>query len=485
MARITNKTRADKANSSSEADHHCAQVCSAADQDLLCYPNTDTGNGERLIHRFGDQIRFCPEMRKWLIWDRKRWLPDNFGKVRRLAKITVRVFYAQAATLDDKAERTGAEKFARHSENAASLRAVLECAQCEEAIVVSARDLDSDPWLLNCLDGTIDLRTGELRQHDPKDLIIKLCPVRFDPNGRCELFKQFLRRIMGGSEELIAYVQRALGYAITGLVSEKALFLFVGDGDNGKTTLLELVRFIVGDYGAQVLIDTLMLKHENNASLSDLADLRGARFVTTSETEEGQRLWEGKLKYLTGMNEIKSCRKYENHVTFAPTHTLFVDANHRPVVRGTDRAIWNRLKLVPFTVTIPVGERDKNLREKLKVEAPGILAWLVQGCLEWQRLGLNDPDAVRNAHLDWRDESEPLRDFIGDCCELRSDASCTAHDLRDAYEFWATENDVDRLIPKQFAARLKNLGCTPARDKRTRRWMGIGLRPSGEMTGDA
>jgi len=445
---------------------------------LLCYPYTDTGNAERLVHLFGAQIRYCPEMKKWIVWDFKRWVPDTSGKARRLAKITVRNFYAQAAGIDDEKAREAAEGFARHSESAGSIRAMLECAQYEDGIAICAKELDSDPWLLNCLDGTIDLRTGEIRAHSPKDFITKLCAIHFDREARCDLFKQFLARIMADRTELIEYLQRAFGYALTGIVTEKAVFVLVGDGDNGKTTLLELFRFMLGDYAAQVLIDTLMLRQENNASLSDLADLRGARFVTTSETEEGQKLWEGKLKYLTGMNEIKTCRKYENHMTFPATHKFFLDANHRPVVRGTDKAIWNRLKPIPFRVSIPKEEQDKGLLDRLKAEAAAILAWAVEGCLAWQRLGLAEPEEVQGANQEWQAESDPLQDFIADSAELRPDAFCTSQDLRISYESWAAENGVHALPSNKFADRLKHLGCLSVRDKTTRGWKGIGLKVS-------
>ncbi|HLN00717.1 MAG TPA: phage/plasmid primase, P4 family [Bryobacteraceae bacterium] len=450
--------------------------------DLLCYPYTDTGNAERLVHLFGAQIRYCPEMKKWLVWDFKRWVPDTSGKARRLAKITVRNFYAQAAGIDDEKAREAAEGFARHSESAGSIRAMLECAQYEDGIAICAKELDSDPWLLNCLDGTIDLRTGQLRPHRQQDLITKLCPVKYDASAPCPRFMQFLDRILGANPALIAYVQRVFGYALTGDVNEKACFCLFGEGNNGKTTLLELFRYIMGDYAAQVMIDTLMTRRsqESNASLADLADLRGARFVTTSETEEGQRLAEGKLKYVTGMSEIKRCRKYENPITFPPTHKIFMDANHRPVVRGADSAIWSRLKLIPFTITIPKNEMDAHLLDKLKAEAPGVLAWAVKGGLDWQREGLVEPQEVLASVATWKCEDDPFKEFFEDRCEFSAAEATPVTNMWSEFCVWAEENGIKYPSRTRLYERLRLRGCSKAveRDesgKQVRCWKGVKL----------
>jgi putative DNA primase/helicase len=356
---------------------------------------------------------------------------------------------------------------------------MLTCAETEVAI--SAADFDCDPWLLNCYNGTIDLRTGNLRAHSPIDLITKLCPVDFDPNAPCERFAAFLSRILGHQPGLVDYVQRVLGYALTGLVREKACFCLFGDGNNGKTTLLELVRHIVGDYAAQVMIDSLMTRRsqESNTSMADLADIRGARFVTTSETEEGQRLAEGKLKFLTGMSEIKTCRKYENPVTFAPTHKIFMDANHRPVVLGTDRAIWDRLKLIPFVVSIPADEIDKDLLNKLKAEASGVLAWAVRGCLAWQQRGrLDEPLTVRDSVNSWQSDDDPYREFFEDVCEFDPAHSVPVADLLKEFRQWATENGIKVQSRTRLYQTLQRRECRQERQRdecgrQIRCWKGV------------
>ncbi len=446
---------------------------------LLQYPLTDSGNAERLIALHGDEIRYCVEMRKWLVWDGRRWAVDDMERIRQLVVRTSRALYTESAGIDDTVFREAVEKHALKSENAQAVTNTLAQAKLP-GVCVRASELDSSRWLLNVRNGTIDLKTGELREHRPGDLITKLAPVDFDPDATCDRFLSFIREILDGREDLMEYVQRAFGYALTGIVSEKALFAFFGSGNNGKTTLLEIVRYIVGEYGSQVLIDTLMTKrHEtSNASLADLADLRDARLVTTSEVEEGQRLAEGKVKYLTGMGEIKTCRKYENHISFQPTHTIFMDANHRPGVRGTDKAIWARLKPIPFTVAIPEEKQDKALMEKLKAEAPGILSWLVYGCLDWQKEGLGDPPEIQDEVAEWKTECDPLADFLDDCCVLTPAAATPSTKLWAAYLKWGEEQGEKHLIGrKKFADRLLVLGCEPDRNNALGRyWKGIGLR---------
>lgn len=257
------------------------------------------------------------------------------------------------------------------------------------------------------------------------------------------------------------------------------VFCLFGQGDNGKTTLLEIFRYVLGDYATQILVDTLMTKRHaaSNASLADLADLRGARFVTTTEADEGGRLAEAKLKYLTGMGEIKTCRKYENPIKFPPTHKILMDANHRPIVRGTDKAIWGRLKPIPFTVSIPEQEQDKALLEKLKQEAPGILVWAAYGCLDWQREGLGDPPEVQDEVAHWKEENDPLGDFVEDCCVIRPDAIVKSAELWAEYLKWAEDARERHTLSRQkFADRLRALGCQDKRVKSTRSWHKIALR---------
>jgi putative DNA primase/helicase len=400
--------------------------------------------------------------------------------------------YVQALAINDKQARENAERHARNSESAKSITAMLTCAEYQEGIPVLADQLDRDPYLLNCLNGTLNLRSGLRRKHRREDLITKLVHFDFDPQTKCPLFLEFLYRIMGASSDaslaelerasrLVSYLQKCFGYSLTGDVSEKVLFILFGSGNNGKTTLLEAIRFVIAEYSTQVLIDSLMRYHsrESNASLADLADLRGARLATTSEAEEGQRLAVGKLKYLSqGMGKIKTCRKYENPMEFTATHKLFLDANHKPVIQGAEKAVWNRLKPIPFTVTIPDDEIDKGMLEKLKGEAPGILAWQVEGCQRWKSEGLGDPPEVAEASAAWRAESDRFPAFLEEKCVLSKTEWVRIRELWSAYLSWCAENH-ERGIPRtSFDERLESLGCKKGIrfNGTVRAWIGIQLR---------
>jgi putative DNA primase/helicase len=470
--------------------------------DLLHFPFTETGNAERLVALYGRDLRFCSEVKKWLVWDGRRWSLDNSRRPKVLAKRTMRLLYAQAADIENRDFREAAEKHARKSESAAGINAMLTCAEYEEGIPVSAAELDTHPLALNLWNGTLDLQCDILHPHRREDLITRLVHFEYWPEADCPQFMRFLHRVMGDgpdasaqdrnrADRLASYLQKCFGYALTADVSEKAVFCFFDaatrrSGNNGKTTLLETIRFVLPEYSAQVLIDSLMMhqSRESNASLADQADLRGARFVTTSEAEEGQRLAVGKLKYLTaGMGEIKSCRKYENPISFTATHKLFIDANHRPVIRGTEKAVWNRLKPVPFIVTIPREEIDTALPAKLRGEAEGILAWMVQGCRRWIKEGLGDPPEVAEASAEWQAESDRLPAFIQEKCLLSPDAWLPVAHLWPAYQNWCDENNERVGMTKAiFDEKLEKMGLRRAKNPKgdTRAWIGINIRKAHE-----
>ena len=458
--------------------------------DLLSFGLHDAGNAQRLVALHGLDLRYCHAMKKWLVWDGRRWMVDETGQVRKRAKATMAEFIRQAV----QQEKSNAKDFAVASLNENRITALLASAECE--IPIAPAQLDTYPFLLNCKNGTLDLKTGELREHRREDYVTKLVHFDYDPDTRCDLFLRSIHRMMGDgpdasdpererSDRMVEYLQKAFGYALSGDVSEKIVFCFFGGGNNGKTTLLEIIRYVIWEYAAQVLIDSLMVRAhgETNNSMADLADLRGCRFVTTSEAEEGQRLNEGKLKYLSaGMGKIKTCRKYENPIEFLATHKLFMDANHKPIIRGTEQAVWNRLKTVVFSVTLPQDEIDKGLLDKLKAEAPGILTWMVTGFQKMMADGLGDPPEVAEAGEAWRDEMDPLKDFLADCCELAPECYCHVTQLRQAYERWANDNgERFPLSRTRFNDRLEKLGCTQTQHRfegghhPERAWKGIKL----------
>ena len=445
--------------------------------DLLPYPHTDSGNGERIVALFGADLRYCIEMQKWLVWDGRRWAVDDAQLATQKAKQMARQLHAQGSG------QTAVEKWARTSESAASIAAALKRASTEKDIPIRAAELDQHLYLLNCLNGVVDLRTGALLPHDRGYLITKLCHITYDPDAKCPRFLKFLHWAMGDNAEselterttrLIGFLQRSFGYSLTGDVSEKAAFVFWGPkGNNGKTTLLTTFRMLMSEYSAQISIDTLMTQRGSaDAALrADLADLRGARLVTTSEVEKEHRLSEGKLKYITaGMGKIKSCRKYENPIEFDATHKIFMDCNHRPAVRGTDDAIWRRLKPVPFQVSIEESssEFDKKLLEKLLAEEAGILSWAVRGCKWWLEVGLGNPPEISEANAEWREHDDPLKEFLEDCCEVEEGAWCRSAELSEAYAWWSKrEHERFPLGREAFGERIRSKGFTSSRGRRS------------------
>jgi putative DNA primase/helicase len=340
--------------------------------DLLHQQLNGLDNAQRLIALSGNDLRYCPPLKKFLAWDRNRWLVDELNRAVKLAQDAMLEFARQAAATGSEA----AMRFGGWSLDASCICGLLS--QAELHLAVLPEYFDNDPYLLNFANGTLDLRTFELLPHSRINFLTKVVHVDYCPDAKAPRFLKFLDRVLGGV--LVQFLQRALGYSITGVTSEKKAFLCLGPTDYGKTTLLNLVRTLFKEYSASILIDALLQRTEDNNSRADLADLRGCRFAMTSETEQNQRLREAKLKRITqGQGRIKRVRKYENPIEFPETHKFWIDANHRPVVRGTDGAIWNRLLPVPFTQPLTKSEVDPTLPEKLLAEAPGIIAWIVDG----------------------------------------------------------------------------------------------------------
>jgi len=439
------------------------------------YSRTDIGNAERIIARHGDGLRYVYDWKKWLVQDGKRWKPDNTGEVVRRAKRTVKAMYHEADPGDGSPVNSELAKHAIKSESKSSIEAMIVLAQSEVPVIPD--ELDRDPWLLNVENGTIDLRGGELREHRREDLITKIAPVEYDPAAEAPIFEEFLKRILP-SESLRKFVQRAVGYAATGVVTEEVLVILHGTGDNGKTTLINAIMEALGDYAIQAARDLLLTKQ--GAHPTELTDLFGTRFVGCSETDDGRRLAEALVKQLTGRAKIRARGMREDFWEFAPTHTIFLDTNHRPEVRGTDHAIWRRIKLVPFEVKIDEAEKDRNLPAKLREELPGILAWIVQGCLEYQRQGLGEPDEVTNATAGYRAEMDVLAAFIEDECEVRPEVWAKFANLYAAYTRWCDESNEKPEKKRRFADLLTERGFEKGKgtDNVAIRW-GIALRHGG------
>ncbi len=438
---------------------------------------SDLGNTRRLVRRHGHELRYCHPWAKWLVWDGTRWRPDDTAEVMRRAKETVSSLYEEAARSPDDEARRRLGAHALKSESEARLRSMISLAASEIPIPILPDELDRDPMRLNCLNGTLNLTTGRILAHRQEDLITKRVLVAYDPEAVCPNWLSLLRRAMGNNDELISFLQRAVGYALTGDIREQCFFILYGTGSNGKSTFLNTLCNLLGDYSVQAPADTFLARR-GEAIPNDVARLRGARFVAASEVEEGRRLSEVLVKQLTGGDRIAARFLHQDYFEFQPQFKLFMAVNHKPIVRGTDHAIWRRIRLIPWTVTIPPEEQDRQLASKLLQELPGILTWAVRGCLAWQREGISPPSDVREATADYQVEMDPLTDFLAARCELSPHVRSTAHELFGAYTQWCETNGEPSLSQKGFGMKLTERGLERRRGAGgAHSWIGIGLRP--------
>lgn len=417
------------------------------------FNNTDLGNSRRLIAWEGGDLRYCYPWGRWSVWTGRNWLVDDRGEVIKRAKATVSKIYQEAAAAKDEETRKVLAKHAMSSESERKIKAMVELAKPEVSIL--PEELDADPWKLNVQNGTIDLRSGKLLDHRRADLITKLAPVDYDPMATAPNWEAVLERVMP-SEELRSFFKRLCGYALTGDVSEHVLPVLYGTGANGKSTVLNALLEALGDYGIQAAPDLLVSKRGSHPT--ELADLFGMRLVASIEVEDGRRFAESLVKQLTGGDRVRARRMRQDFWEFEPTHTVFLATNHKPEVRGTDNAIWRRIRLIPFTETIPPDEQDKRLPEKLCGELAGIMAWAVEGCLEWQLDGLRAPEEVLEATGEYRSEMDVVGAFLDECCVLGDAETVSAADLYRAYGEWCKDTGETLEKQRKFGGRLTERG---------------------------
>ncbi len=447
------------------------------------FPFTDLGNAERFAAQHGENVRFCHTWGKWLIWNGKRWEVDETNRIVQLAKHTVRQMYAEASVIEDYEKRMVAVSHARKSESAGRIQAMIALAQSEQPIAITSNQLDTNLWLLNVENGTINLQTGDFYPHRRGDLITKMAPVTCDPSANKPLeWLKFLGRIMAESQDLIAYLQKLIGYCLTGDTREKCLPVAYGTGDNGKTILAVNIAAMLGDYARDTPIETLMAKNSESIP-NDLARLQGARFVTASEGERGQKLAESLIKRLTGGDKISARFLHQEWFEFIPEFKIWLSTNHKPVIRGGDNAIWNRIHLIPFNVSIPKNDqipRTKMLAA-LRQEWPGILNWAIEGCALWQQDGLQKPQEVIEATENYRADSDIIGGFISDMCTINPLARCTKSELRTAYENWCASNKEAPLSTRNFKSILTERGIKDCKigHRAEKGWAGIGFKKAG------
>jgi putative DNA primase/helicase len=450
------------------------------------FDRSDTGNAALFAHRYKDTVLFDHKQQRWLIWDtgKSRWTQDKTDQVREFAKRSGQIRFNVAGKLPngtdhERDEQKREARWAIDSQSLYRIDAALELAKSVAPIADTGEHWDADPWLFGVANGIVDLQTGTLKQATQQDRITKFSPVVFDSDADCLRFKQFLGEVFEGDSELTRYVQRAVGYSLTGSTREQCLFACYGKGSNGKTTFLEIVFYIMGDYGVDLPFSTLETK---KYAIGEGVNLPGARFAKSVETREGRQLDEARIKSWTGGDTISIRPMYHNGFSFQPTHKLWLAFNHKPVIRDDSDAMWRRIRLIPFLHTFDSAHADKGLLEKLKAEASGILNWAVAGCLAWQGGGLRTPAAVERSTSEYEAESDPLAPFFEDCCEADEAFTVPKGELWNAYQDWCRVNRERPVSRKAFAEKMKSRGFGEGSTGSVRFWAGLRLR-AADTTG--
>lgn len=451
------------------------------------FPHTDQGNASRFVDAYGTSLRYdhsgrSESDRAWLAWKTHWWhsVPDS--QIFRAAVSLIERLGKSSANADF-------TKWMRTTESGYHLKEMIKRASMALPIAIESPQWDCDPMLLGVANGVIDLRTGKLRQGKPTDLIATHSPVKFDPDARCPTVELFLNQVLLERQDLIAYILKAGGYSLTGLTRERTMFILYGSGSNGKSKLLELLHYVIGGYGKTTPATTLGVSRANpDAPRNDLARLAGARFVTAHEAELSQGMAEAMVKWITG-SDLISCRFGHGRLfEYMPQFKLWLSCNRRPLVRGIDPAIWKRLPLIPFEAKFDdetsVIKDDKELIGKLKAEASGFLNLLIQGCLDYQREGLNpQPECIRAASVQYRAASNPVAPFLDTCCEytLEGDAESNEGETKRAiFDAYVTYMQRMREKPEninEFGAQMLAFGFTDGRRShgRVRFWRNVSL----------
>jgi putative DNA primase/helicase len=434
----------------------------------------DIANADRYAAEHADRLRYVAGFSPpWLRWDGFRWARDETGEHMEAAKLTADRLLVEAVARDRKWAR-----YASQTRRASRLRAMVSLASSDGRLARNTSGFDADPGLLNTPSGTMDLRTMELRPHSPADGLTLLSGGAYRPDATAPTWRAFLERILGSDPELEPFFRRLAGVSAIGAVREHLLAILWGGGANGKSTAANALAFALGDYAHAGTVELLLGRHRPGAATPDVADLRGRRLVTVAETREDGRLSAERVKALTGGDPITARHLYAQPFTFQPSHTTWLLTNHRPRVDDDGDAIWRRLLLVPFTVTIPEHERDVDLGRRLELEADGILGWIVQGAAEYLAEGLNPPLSVRAATAEYRQGEDAFAAWLDECTELDTASFTPTAELRASYAEWARRNGSEELTSNAITDRLARRplpGVSLTRSKRARGWKGLRL----------
>ncbi|PAD46682.1 phage/plasmid primase, P4 family [Shouchella clausii] len=439
---------------------------------------TELGNAERIVYEHGKDIRYCPE-REWLIWNGKRWVEDSKKEIESITARTLRSIYKEAEQAsDEKISKKLYDWALKCERRSVRINSILDT---RPMVSVTNEELDKHPYLFNCKNGVIDLKTGKLLSHDRKYLFTKISDVEYDKSAKCPNWIKFLESIFQDDNgnvdyELIRFMQKAIGYTLTGDISEQQMFFLFGTGRNGKSTFINTIQRILGAYGKQTNSDTFIRKKNDSGINNDIARLDKARFVSAVESEEGQQLSESLVKQITGGERMTARFMRQEFFEFTPEFKVFFTTNHPPVIRGSDEGIWRRICQIPFKVTIPKSQVDRRLPQKLEAEMPGILTWAVEGCLLWQKEGLEQPLSIKKATQEYREDMDILGPFIAEKCVVDVSAKVEAKELYADYKDYCISNGEFELKNRAFYRMLESRGFKKARGTDNKNFFyGIGL----------
>lgn len=441
-------------------------------------PLTDTWNARFFYAGYGGDIRYCDALGGWFIWDGTRWRKDESFQIMRLAQSAVQDMRSRAKATDDKALL----KHAAHCEAESRLKAMVNLVRCEDGITVTPDTFDSDVFVLNCRNGTLDLRTGGLRPHNKADYLTRRLELDYKADAQCPEWLKFMDSIFLGDKEIIGFMQKAVGYSLSGSMKEQCVFILYGVGMNGKSTFLKHIYRILGEYAMNTPATTLMEKYGESIP-NDVARLKGARFVTSIESGKGRALAEAQIKQLTGDDPISARFLHREFFDFFATFKIFLATNHKPNISGTDKGIWRRLMTIPFEKVITPEERDPALDDKLAKEYAGILAWAAEGFRQWQKDGLCAPDKIARATNEYREESDIIGNFITENCVLGDGQQVSAGEILKAIQQWAKDGGMRSIKRTEFIDYMQKRGFK--RDRITGGktcWFGITLKGNEQET---
>lgn len=446
----------------------------------LNYKKNDAGAAQAFADRYADRLRFAPGI-GWLVWNGHRWERDAIGRVVQYGIDLHHSLMADVSAIRDEAERKEAWRWANALGNRNRIEAMLRLAESNPALVVRAAQLDADPFLVGCQNGTIDLQSGRFFEGDKGDLITRSLGTRWDEGATCPKWEKFLEGVTMSDTELVAFIQKAVGWTVSGDVSEAAFFFLWGAGANGKSVFSDTLARLMGDYYHRASAELFDRRHDRNKA-PELAEVRGRRLILASETQEGGRLDEQLVKDLTGGEEITACKKFMSPFNFPPVAKLWMSGNHKPRITGTDEGMWRRVRLLPFEASFRGDDANPNLREELREELPGILAWAVEGFRRWKAEGLGLPERVKLAVADYRAAEDDLADFIADRIEEAPDAvTCPKRTVFSEYENWTEAEGIRHpMTQKQLSRKLKDRGWKDLHGKFWRGWRIAEEKPEGE-----